>query len=429
MVRLCPHWASSDFAPTMVLEVLPKLMNTMVVLLCDKGLEASDRAVDGYFLAWRLLAASIDAYDLHSEIRNRLAGFMKDEEQRNKTSVPSLGDLIPLLTVSDDKEFQWGSVAGPLLVEAFDRNALWACKGNPEFSYDDRNVTGQGADLERLKATFETTKVSKRLFMFHVNFLELVKQQSRDLFFGRPPRHVRVACKNAVKEIIDVESWEGFFAKCRQPCLEPAELTDRLKVSVCNSLRKGYHSKSTDFSRIHASGVSHILRKGESYRVSSTVSNVQLVLGSDSSHILCGACLVYEDLRCAELVHYGGRSAYGGAIRHSGDTQVNGNSKHTIDVDLSALPSSVTRLFFTLCACGCADLSGFQNPTIDMHDENGAPLCTYCLEDAGRAPTVVMAAITRNGPEWRVTAIGLPSAVRCCGNYSTVKRDIMGIKL
>merc|ERR1712232_133548 len=288
---------------------------------------------------------------------------------------------------------------------------------------------GQGADGRRLDATLESSTISHRLYMFHVHFLELVKQQSADLFYGRPPYHIRKACKSAVQAILDVSSWEGFFAATRQVCPDPAELTDRLKQSVANSLRKGYHREFTDFSRIHASGVSHILKKGESYRVSSKVSNVHLVLGSDSSHILCGACLAYEDLTCTSIVHYGSRRGYGGAIYHSGDTQVNGKSKHTINVNLKELPSSVTRLFFPLCACGCSDLSGFKNPAIDMDDENGTPLCTYSLESAGKAPTVVMAVISATGEGWQVTAIGLHSAVRCCGNYDTVKRDILGIKL
>lgn len=210
---------------------------------------------------------------------------------------------------------------------------------------------------------------------------------------------------------------------------EPAELTDRLKQAVGNSLKKGYHSENTDFSKVHASGVSHILRKGESYRMSSTVSDVRLVLGSDSSHILCGACLVYNDLVCTEIAHYGSRNACRGAISHSGDTMVDGKSKHTIRVDLSKLPSSVTRLFFTLCACGCNDLSGFRNPAIDMDDENGMPLCTYSLDTAGNAPTVVMAVVARVADGWQVTALGVHSAVRCCGNYSMVKRDIAKIKL
>merc|ERR1719384_2433487 len=107
---------------------------------------------------------------------------------------------------------------------------------------------------------------------------------------------------------------------------------------------------------------------------------------------------------------------------------VDGKSKHIMQVDLSALPTSVTKLFFTLCACGCSDLSGFENPSIIMQDSDagGAPLCSYSIERAGRAPTVVMCAVVRvgSGGGWRVTALGEHSRVRCCGNYGQVKRDI-----
>eukprot|EP00415_Alexandrium_ostenfeldii_P000598 UN0598 len=108
---------------------------------------------------------------------------------------------------------------------------------------------------------------------------------------------------------------------------------------------------------------------------------------------------------------------------------VEGKSKHVIDIDLSRVPPSVTRLFLTLCSCGCEDLSGFKNPSIKMQDAGGAPLCAYNLEKAGRSPTVVMAGILRHGGGWKVTAIGRPSSVRCCGNYGQVKKDIATIRL
>jgi hypothetical protein len=41
MVKLCPHFRSSIFVPEMALDVISKLMNTMVVLLCDHGVAAS----------------------------------------------------------------------------------------------------------------------------------------------------------------------------------------------------------------------------------------------------------------------------------------------------------------------------------------------------------------------------------------------------
>ena len=39
----------------MALTVLAKLMNTMVVLVCDKGVAASEKAADGFAAVHRLL--------------------------------------------------------------------------------------------------------------------------------------------------------------------------------------------------------------------------------------------------------------------------------------------------------------------------------------------------------------------------------------
>jgi len=428
MVRLSPHWGTSRFHPFMILEVVPKLMNTMIVLLCDKGLEASDRALDGYFLLWRLLLGSVRAYNLQGEVEGRLKAFLSPGN-RTKDAVPSMGDWLPLLAVQKSLASAWAVLAQPVLEETFDRNVLWVCRDRPEFAQPAKNVLGEGADSDRLQATLASTRVSKRLLMFHVRFLEFVGRQTADLFFGMPPQHLRRDFKEAVQAILAVDRWPDFFAACRRPCPGPARLTDILKQATKNSLCKRYHTKDTDFSRIQKSGVSHILKKGETYRVAGSVRQVRLTLGSDSAMILCGACLVYEDLTCAGIVCYDSPSGYRGAVRHSGDMVEDGKSKHVIDVDLSVLPPSVTRLFFTLCSCGCTDLSGFRNPTIDMREPEGGPLCTYSIDKAGRAPTVVMAAIVRRGGSWEVTALGVHSAIRCCGNYSQVKRDIALIRL
>jgi stress response protein SCP2 len=428
--NLCPHWSANAFQPGMVLDILPRLMNTMIVLLCDKGIEASERAINGYFFTWRLLAACVKVYDLEGEVQKRLEAFM-DPENRHKKKVPSLGDFLPLLAACPNKaQFWWKALAAPILQESNDRSVLWACRDCPEFAEPEYNVIGEGVHEGRLLSTFQSTKVSKRLLMFHVHFLELVGKQKLDLFYGQTPNYMSQAFQKAVRSILEVDDWSGFFERCKQPSPDDAKLTDMLRQATHNSLRKGYHSKRTDFSRIHAHGVSHILHKGETYRVGSSVRSMRLDLGSDSSDILCGACLIYEDLICTQVVHYGMRAAYNNAVRHSGDQQVNGVSKHVIEVDLESLPASVTRLFFTLCACGCTDLSGFKNPAINLQDQDAQPMCTYAIEKAGRAPTVVMTAISRMpGAGWQVSAIGLHSAVRCCGNYKQVKRDITTISL
>ena len=46
--------------------------------------------------------------------------------------------------------------------------------------------------------------------------------------------------------------------------------------SVANSEKKKYHRRGMDFSRVHRSGVSAILRKGESVSCSPTIKRVRL---------------------------------------------------------------------------------------------------------------------------------------------------------
>jgi len=67
LANLCagaPKWrfARGRFVPEMVLDVLPKLLCTLIVLLVDKGVAASDVFIDGFVQVYRLLLALADEY-------------------------------------------------------------------------------------------------------------------------------------------------------------------------------------------------------------------------------------------------------------------------------------------------------------------------------------------------------------------------------
>eukprot|EP00486_Rosalina_sp_Unknown_P000832 CAMPEP_0201565900 /NCGR_PEP_ID=MMETSP0190_2-20130828/5320_1 /ASSEMBLY_ACC=CAM_ASM_000263 /TAXON_ID=37353 /ORGANISM="Rosalina sp." /LENGTH=360 /DNA_ID=CAMNT_0047983917 /DNA_START=221 /DNA_END=1303 /DNA_ORIENTATION=+ len=140
-----------------------------------------------------------------------------------------------------------------------------------------------------------------------------------------------------------------------------------------------------------------------------SIDGITLQLDSDTSSILCGACLVYnnED-KCMKVVHYSDRN-YAGCITHSGDTQVFGKSVHTIKLSLSDLDQNIKQLFFTLCACGPSDLSQFKEPVISLYenDEEEVNLIQYGIEQAGKARSVVMCRLFRaNGSDWSIQALG-----------------------
>jgi stress response protein SCP2 len=255
--------------------------------------------------------------------------------------------------------------------------------------------------------------------------------RASDYFYGRPPLHLRKSFCQHVQRILAVDSWNGFFGMVRKSAPSPAQVTDMIKQAVHDSLRKRYHTKKTDFSKIHRSGVSRLLKCGESYSVSSGISNICLELGSDSSMILCGACLLYEDTRFKETVCYSTRRDKSNSVSHSGDRQVLGKSQHTIQISLDKLPSSVNRIFFTLCCCGGSNLSDFKKPSIRLSDKAtpDEELCQYTISSAGRAATAVMACLMKEGDGWKVIALDTTARTRCCGNYGDIKKHIAQIRL
>lgn len=132
------------------------------------------------------------------------------------------------------------------------------------------------------------------------------------------------------------------------------------------------------------------------------VDAVTLKLDSDSSHILCGACLLYDfHGNCEKVIHYSDRLYNGGVVQHSGDTKVDGKSVHTISFVQSQIPTHITQMYFTLCSCGPQDLSGFSNPSIMLYDhsEPDANLLEYSIGQAGKSPSCVMAQLSRR-PKW-----------------------------
>jgi stress response protein SCP2 len=132
------------------------------------------------------------------------------------------------------------------------------------------------------------------------------------------------------------------------------------------------------------------------------VNSVTLKLDSDSTHILCGACLLYERSgECEDVVCYNNRASYGGSIQHSGDTQIDGKSVHTIKLALSDIPDNINQLYFTLCSCGPANLSGFVNPSISLFENNqpGSNLLEYSINQAGASASCVMARMLQQ-PTW-----------------------------
>lgn len=109
--------------------------------------------------------------------------------------------------------------------------------------------------------------------MFHAFFLRQMGKGSPkaianryDFFYGRPSPALREEFRSGCKAVLDADDWPLFFEQVGMCCPNPARLTSVLRGAVRRSLAKGYHTERTEFKKIHASGVSNILLRGDSYR-------------------------------------------------------------------------------------------------------------------------------------------------------------------
>jgi len=209
-------------------------------------------------------------------------------------------------------------------------------------------------------------------------------------------------------------------------------MTNRLKQAVKNSLRKKYHTKSTDFSRIHQSGVSKILLKGESYTCNTNLKRVFLedVWGFPGNTLyLDASCVVFDFsnklLKTVDFSH----TSFCAAIVHSGDVidTIKRQGTHTIKIELSELPKNVKSLYFVITAW-TGLLTQILHPYILFNDpDTQQELCRYQFneKDTGNNTAVIMAKLFRpkeNAP-WQVLAIGHLGFGRA-SHYDPVYEDI-----
>merc|ERR1712039_1142715 len=98
--------------------------------------------------------------------------------------------------------------------------------------------------------------------------------------------------------VLDMSDWGAFFQLVRVKAPSPQRLAEMLRQSVKNSRKRGYHKEGMDFNRVHASGTSKILRKGESYLAAATLSAVDVEehwsWADGETKYLDATCLIYD---------------------------------------------------------------------------------------------------------------------------------------
>lgn len=449
MANSCSVKSRDAFRPSMVLDVIPQAMKTLALLLATKAESVSSIFADALVQLHRLFVALINVWpQLRYDIRDKLKCFIRgDQHDRSKDVFPSLGDLFPLLSVCP--EYTYDDLLLPYWFENLDRGVIWVFREYPELSKRSLLTLGQGKNQELLDKSFEGRKVSNRVFLVNRAILKCLLKpasfsiadtcQKNDYLLGHATPKAKKEFVKCVSQALNISSWKDMLClsgiRMKNGMLpSPATVTDWLKKSVENSERRGYHQRGMNFSKIHKSGGSRLLRKGEGQSLGS-VSTIKLndSWRWDTNQMFLDATILSFDWNSKHKSTLDYARTQSRGLNHSGDVMdhINCKGRHTIDIDLHRVPKCIQSLVIVLSAFDDSTMEKALQPNVAVVDtDSGSELCRYELEAKQVAlkgmKNVVMCRIHRAQPgsSWTVEAIGSIGAFGDATNYDPIIKSL-----
>ena len=130
MSMICEN-SSRKFEPAMLLQVLPKLIVTLVVQMMDLQTHTSLKALRMFLYLCRAFLLLLENHpDQLQALNARITSFKASEENRTKDHCSSMGDLLAFCLVSP--AYQIPDILTAYLDESLDRQVLWMLRDVPE---------------------------------------------------------------------------------------------------------------------------------------------------------------------------------------------------------------------------------------------------------------------------------------------------------
>ena len=257
-------------------------------------------------------------------------------------------------------------------------------------------------DQELLDKSFVGRTVSNRLFLVNRAILNCLLRPSasktiqdtclkHDYLLGQASPESKKNFVRSITQALEIKSWKEFLVlsglRMNDGTLpSPLVLSNWLRKASENSLDRGYHQRGMNFAKLHKSGGSRLLRKGENQSLGRASKiklndswrwkNAQMFL--DAS-VLCfdfnGKHMAYLNLDFSNTQRRG--------MSHSGDVMDHDNckGKHTVDIDLNRIDRKIQSLVIVLSAYSEATMEAAVQPNVAIVDvASGSELCRYELE-------------------------------------------------
>ena len=111
--------STKKFAPSQILEILPKTFLTLMVDITGESIYHSNKAIKMMIYIHRLTLLLLELYpDQRKQIDAVIENFIKDKAARHKDQTPNLGELLIYLTLTE--KYKWADLANVFLDEQFD---------------------------------------------------------------------------------------------------------------------------------------------------------------------------------------------------------------------------------------------------------------------------------------------------------------------
>ena len=250
------------FKPSMILEILPKLIVTHVADLIQELRHSSILAIRRLVNFVRLFRLLIELHpEIGEEIDGKIKQFIEEPEKRHKDHTGSLGDLLAFATLS--QKYKASDILPAYLEEQMDRQVFWMIKEIPELDHTDDKYKDKEVIVEeaRSEICFKTgmSGFHITLFFFYLNKMVIETGETKDIDklcktldanWGCLPDKLETLFQKKVFEIQEVKSFYKYYPMLGIPIPNEESLRQRLKQAIENSRKKRYHGNDDNMAQL-----------------------------------------------------------------------------------------------------------------------------------------------------------------------------------